>query len=123
MEARATKFLCKFGLRQLMKRFLVILLCLSSCLFFRPETVNAARHVASSGNGNNIPHSAGMPGAEALKAEKTSGSGLKQESNVKIHQAARAKEPSSPQGFMDAELLALLLLIMVLGMLYTNPSR
>lgn len=106
-----------------MKRFLVILLCLSSCLFFRPEAVNAARHVASSVNGSNILNHAGVVGAESVKAEKISGPGTKKESDAKVLQAARAKEPSSPQSFMDPELLALLLLIMVLGMLYTNPSR
>ncbi len=123
MRRSTLKFLCKFGLHQLMKRFLVILLCFSPCLFFRPEAVHAARHLASPVNGSNIPHSAGAVGAEALKAENISGPGLKQENDMKVHQAARPKEPSSPQGFMDAELLALLLLIMVLGMLYTNPSR
>lgn len=106
-----------------MKRFLVILLCLSSCLFFRPEAVNAARHMASSVSGSNIPPGAGAVGAESVKAEKISGIGAKQESDAKLHQAASPKDLSSPQSFMDAELLALLLLIMVLGMLYTNPSR
>ncbi len=106
-----------------MKRFLVILLCLSSCLFFGPEAVNAAPHVASPLYSGHIPNTAGAVGTAAVKAENISAPGAKQKTDAELHHAARPKEPSSPQSFMDPELLALLLLIMVLGMLYASPSR
>lgn len=105
-----------------MKRFLVILLCLSSCLFFRPEAIHASRHVGSPLYGK-LQHSAGAQGTEAMKAGDLSGQEPKPESNPEVHKAVRPAEPVSEQGFMNTELLALLLLIMVLGMLYTNPTR
>lgn len=113
------KFLRKFDASHNMKRFLVILLCFSSCLFFGPEAVNAAPHVASPAYSGNMQPAAGAEGTEAMKTGKLSGP----ENDTRVHHAAPTQESSSAQGFMDPELLALLLLIMVLGMLYTNPSR
>lgn len=105
-----------------MKRFLLIWLCLCSCLFFRPEAGHATRRNTLPVNGSNKPYSAGVPEAEVTKAG-ISKAGAKQRNERPVYQAAGPKGSVSPQGFMDAEFLALLLLIMVLGMLYTNPSR
>jgi len=124
MEREATKFRCKFALSYHMKRYLAIALCLLSCLFFREETVRASRHVPSSLYGSKLAHNTGPQGAEEMKAGNLSGQvAAKQENKPEVHQAARPAEPASQQSFMNTELFALLLLIMVLGMLYTNPTR
>lgn len=106
-----------------MKRFLILLLCFFSCLFFGPEAVNAAPHVASPVYSAKGQPAAGAEQAVAMNPGKLSGAAAKSESDAREHHSASPQQPSSVQGFMDVELLALLLLIMVLGMLYTNPSR
>jgi|GEM_PF-5721286 len=123
MSRQAPKILCKFAPSLFMKRFLLILLCLSASWFFRPEALNAAPHVSSAAYGSKAAYSAGVLSAEAPQAAETSRGAVKQKKDAEVPHAARAGEPSSPRSFMDPELLALLLLIMVLGMLYTNPSR
>lgn len=105
-----------------MKRFLVILLCFSSCLFFSPEVVHAAHHLASPVKGSNIPHRAGAVETQATKTAIAKAEPKQNREREALHAAAPQKS-ASPQSIMDAEFLALLLLIMVLGMLYTNPSR
>lgn len=106
-----------------MKRFLVILLCFSCCFIFRSETVIAAPHVVSSLHSGHTVGTAAVPGREAVKAENMAPPKARQNTGTEIHQAAGPEKNTSPQGFMDAELVALLLLIMVLGMLYMGPSR
>jgi hypothetical protein len=91
-----------------MKTLFIILLCLLSCLPCRSVPAKApSSFVPELVESGNL-----LPGNEARRQKE-----------VLLHHARKTMGKGPVQDLMEPELLALLLIIMVFGMMYTNPSR
>jgi hypothetical protein len=90
-----------------MKTLFIILLCLLPCL--------ACRSVPAKAPSSFVP--------ELLESGKLPGNEARRQKEVTLHHARKTMGRGPVQDLMEPELLALLLLIMVLGMMYSNPSR